>query len=130
VKQRTPHIVNWVLIALLIMLPLRGVIALERIDCGMQAAEAASVHDHSMHMKHGVSDQVQPLTTEKHACCCCDVGTSCSNDCAAGLGVSLIMQSSVVLPERNRPVYRSLIGNKPVIRDPSPPLRPPASVRI
>ncbi|MBT8129652.1 MAG: hypothetical protein KJP10_06655 [Gammaproteobacteria bacterium] len=129
-KQRTPHIVNWVLIALMVVLPLRGVIALERIACEMHDADAASVHDHSMHRMHAMNDQVQPLTTEKQTCCCCDVGTTCSNDCAAGLSVSLIMQSSVVLPERNRSVYRALIGNKPVFRDPSPPLRPPASVQI
>jgi hypothetical protein len=130
VKERTPQIVKWILIALMVAMPLRAVMALERVNCEMHDADTASAHDHSMHMMHDMNDQVQPLATEQQTCSCCDGTASCTSDCAAGLSVSLLLPSSVVLPERNRQLYRSLMANKPVFRDPSPPLRPPANRQI
>jgi hypothetical protein len=130
VKAPTPQIVNWILIALMVVMPLRAVMALERVNCEMHDAAIATSHDHSMHMMHDMNDQVQPLATDQQTCCCCDGTVSCTSDCAAGLSVSLLLPSSVVLPERNRPLYRSMMANKPVFRDPSPPLRPPAIRQI
>ena len=75
--------VYWILIALMVVMPLRAAMALDRVNCEMHDADTASAHDHSMHMMHDMNDQVQPLATDQQTCCCCDGTASCTSDCTA-----------------------------------------------
>jgi hypothetical protein len=130
VNKRTRNFLNWILIAMLAMLPLRSVMALEKASCEMHAQDTQLMQDHAMHMMHSMVDHMQMDISVEEDCCCCDSAMSCSNDCGAGLNVSLITQPAVALPEINKPVYRAQVNHRLVYTDLSPPVRPPAHRQI
>lgn len=120
---------NWILIAMMAMLPLRSVIAFDQSSCEMHDQASMEV-DHSAHSMHAMSDAAQPESDQSNNCCCCDSDMKCSSDCGMGMSVSFLAQSVHTLPVLNQAAVRTHIDNSLVFRDLAPPIRPPASLQI
>jgi hypothetical protein len=127
VNKKTRNILNWVLIVMMVMLPLRGVMAFAQSTCKMhdQAMEG-----HGMHMMHMMAEDVQIDADESQNCDCCKGDITCSGDCSIGMSVSFITQSAVMLPALNKTAFNPLVNNNLVFRDLTPPLRPPENLQI
>ena len=127
VNKNTRNILNWVLIAMMVMLPMRSVMALAQSACEMhEQAEKG----HSMHMMHHIAKHAQSNTAESQNHDCCDSDISCTGDCSTGMSVSFITQSAVMLPVLNKTAFNVRVSNNLVFRDLTPPLRPPANLQI
>jgi hypothetical protein len=130
VNKRTRHILNWMLIALMAMLPIRNVMALEQVNCQMHDQSSIEMADHDMHAMHGMSDIADVDANEKQNCCCCDSSMSCNGNCSLGPGVSLFMQPAITVPAINGTRFQACINSSLVLTEYSPPVRPPASLKI
>lgn len=133
VNISTRNLLSWILVALMVMLPLRGVMAFDQASCQMHDpgnnSAVAEMHDHSMHAMQGSPDDAGVATSsESHDCCCCDGGMNCNGDCGIGLSASLIMQSVMTVPVLNRTAIRTQINNNLISRELIPPTRPPANL--
>jgi hypothetical protein len=127
VNKKTRNILNWVLIAMMVMLPLRGVMAFAQATCEMHGQ---ATEDRSMHMMHQMAEDVQIGADESQNHDCCDSGISCTGDCGTGMSVSFITQSAVMLPALNKTAFNPFVNNNLVFRDLTPPLRPPENLQI
>jgi hypothetical protein len=130
VNKKTRHIVNWMLIALVAMLPLRNVMALEQLNCQMHDQSSVEVTGHDMHALHGMSASSDmaantSATNASDDCCCCDNGMKCNGDCGLGLGASFIVQSGFTVPVINGTTFHVHDNNSLVVAEFSPPIRPP-----
>ena len=114
------------LIATMVILPLRAAVAIDQSDCEMHDQVQQTMVDHSMHGMHQVDESVRFDVEEMQACCCCDTAIQCSTDCGAGMSVSYSLQSAVTVPALNASVLRTHVVNNLVFRDIPPPVRPPA----
>ena len=114
---------------MMVMLPLRGVIALDRSTCEMHNEASQEVVDHRLHARHLMNEGVQMDANESQNCCS-DLSTNCHNDCGIGTSVSFIMQSAITVPAQNATAFRTHVNNNLVFRDLAPPTRPPASLQI
>jgi hypothetical protein len=130
VNKKTRHILNWMLVALMVMLPLRNVSALEQVNCQMHDQSSIEMNEHGMHGMHGVSDIADADTdaNEQHNCCCCDSGMNCNGNCSLGPAVSFIMQPAITVPLINGTAFHSCINSPLVLTEFSPPLRPPINL--
>jgi len=120
---------NWIVIAIMVMLPLRGVIALDQSTCEMHNEASQEVVDHSLHEMHLMTEGAQIDTNESQNCCS-DLSMNCNSDCGIGMNVSFIMQSAITFPAQNETAFRTHVNNNLVFRDLAPPIRPPASLQI
>ena len=108
---------------MMVMLPLRSVLAFDQTTCQMQGEASQEMVDHSMHMMFEVA---QVDTNEIHNCCS-DSGMTCSNnDCGMGMSVSFIMESANPVPALTKTSLRTHVNNILVLRELTPPTRPPA----
>lgn len=138
---------HYVLIILLMLAPLRGVMAVQQSHCDMEdmpmsasANDSMSGHDMSGHAMHGMSpleftavpvhmtaDQPQTdQSTSNEQCCCCDSG--CAANCDMSISASMVMNASAYSPvfinTSNSISYTSEI----LVRALTPPSRPPANL--
>lgn len=118
------------LIALVAMLPLRNVMALEQLNCQMHEQSSIEVTGHDMHAMHGMSATSDVVANTSDDCCCCDNGMQCNGDCGLGLGASFIVQSAIVVPVINGTTFHAHDHNTLVIGEFSPPIRPPQNLPI
>jgi len=130
VNKNTRSILNWVLIAMMVMLPMRSVMAFAQSACEMHDQASQAVKGHNMHMMHQIAEDAQSDTAESQNHDCCDSNISCTGDCSTGMNVSFITQSAVMLPVLNKTAFNVLVSNNLVFRDLTPPLRPPANLQI
>lgn len=130
VNSKTHNILNWMLIVLMALLPLRNVMALEQVNCQMHEQSSIEMTAHGMHAMHDMSGIADVDANEQHNCCCCDSGMSCSGDCNLGLAVSFIMQPAITVPEIDGTTFHASINSPLALTEFSPPIRPPASLQI
>jgi len=128
VNINTRSILNWVLIAMMVMLPLRGVMAVDESTCELHDQASQGVMDHAIHMAHVLAEDAGVDTAESSDCCCCDNNMRCTSDCGIGTSVSFISQSAFTLPASTETAFHTHVNNDLVFRDPAPPVRPPASL--
>ena len=108
--------------------PLRSVMAIQSTHCQMDdmpvmnsMVQGQSAQDQSSnHMNHDQSTAVD------QQCCCCD--DACAGSCDMGMSASLVMQSSSY-----GPVFRNVsesvsISTDILVRELTPPSRPPANL--
>ena len=108
--------------------PLRSVMAIQSTHCQMDDMSVMNsmVQDQSVqgqtshHMDHDQSIAVD------QQCCCCD--DACAGSCDMGMSASLVMQSSSY-----GPVFRNVsesvsISTDILVRELTPPSRPPANL--
>lgn len=119
----TQRILNWMLIALMVLLPLRVVWADVQSSCDMQDP---STEQHAEHHQHHSPDADQFVSVDSGDCCCCDSGASCGADCGASTSVGVILPSGLDLSLPNTLSIRTKIVNGLVFREIRPPTRPPA----
>jgi hypothetical protein len=130
VNKNTRNILNWVLIAVMVMLPLRSVMAFALTSCEMHDQASQAVEGHSMHMMHRMVENARSDTGDSQNSDCCNSGITCTGDCSIGMSVSFITPSVVMLPALNEAEFNPLVNNNLVLRDLTPPLRPPANLLI
>ena len=132
VNKRTHNMLNWMLIVLMAILPLRNAAAFEQVNCQMHEQSSIEMSDHDMHAMHGMShmDSSGDTAAAPDDCCCCDNSMSCNGDCGVGLGASFIVQSAITVPAISGTTCRTHINATLVLRDVSPPIRPPQNFQI
>lgn len=114
---------------MMVMLPLRSVMALDQSACEMYNEASQEVIDHSLHAMHLMDEGVQ-MDADESQNCCSDLSINCNSDCGIGMSVSFIMQSAITFPAQNETEFRTHVNNNLVFRDLAPPIRPPASFQI
>ena len=133
-NRRARNTINWLIIAMMVVLPVRAVNAFAQFACETPEQAAEVMHDHSMHMmqetrtQHEMHVMPETVQTDSAACCCCDGDVSCSGDCAAGAGASFVMPAMIRVPVVHGSEIRTHVAVDPLSRDQSPPTRPPASL--
>jgi hypothetical protein len=124
---------HYVLIILLMLAPLRSVMAVEQAPCDMadmdmeKTSMSMPVMDHDMSSHEMSSDHMQvEQSAATHQCCCCD--SDCLSGCDMGMTASLFIQASVFTPvfinTSSSPGFNSEI----LARALTPPSRPPANL--
>ncbi len=110
---------------MMVMLPLRSVLAISHHKCEMHHETSPEIMDHDMHAMHRAAGDAR-MDTDKSMNCCPDSSVKCSSDCSMGMSVTVITPVAVTLPVLNETVFRTYVSSDPVVRDPAPPVRPPA----
>jgi hypothetical protein len=129
-NKNTRNILNWLLIAMMVMLPLRSVMALAQTTCEMHGQASLEMEGHSMHTMHMMNEDAQADNGATQNRDCCKSGKTCTGDCCIGISVSFITQSAVLLPEFNEAAFNPLVNNSLVSRNLAPPVRPPANLQV
>lgn len=124
VNKNRYSIVNWVLIAMMVMLPMRSAMAFSQFTCEMHDESARKLMDHGMHM---MVDGAR-MDIDAPMDCCLDSDNHCGNDCGMNMSVSIITPSAITLPALHQTAFRTHVINDLVFRDLAPPIRPPASL--
>ena len=137
-----------VLILLLIISPFRSALAIQLLPCEMESMSddavanmaVSSHHDiHAMHesaasrmdashQHHLMQSDSKQAGTDQLSCCCCDDGNSCAGNCDLGVNASLVIRKSSFTPVLIDVTRAPMISTDIVIREPSPPFRPPATL--
>ncbi len=133
---------NYVLIILLILAPLRSVLASQLMACDMEEtsavvmAEAGDSMNHCEHLSHDMSidmpqdkqlsdDSASHKNTVQVTSCCSD--DSCKSNCHFAVSASLFIQNSEYLPMLfSTDVFETSVTTL-LVRELSPPSRPPLS---
>jgi hypothetical protein len=129
VNKNTHCIINWILIFMVAMLPLRSVLAISHDTCKMHHEASAEITGHEMHAMHGESGDTR-MDTDESMNCCHDSSVKCSSDCSMGMSVTVITPVAVTLPVLNETALRTHYISDLVVRDLAPPVRPPANLLI
>ena len=114
---------------MMVLLPLRGVMALDQSACEMHNEASEEVVDHGSHAMHLMVEGAQ-MDADETQNCCSDLSMNCNSDCGIGMSVSFFMQSAITVPAQNETAFRTHVNNNLVFRDLAPPIRPPASLQI
>jgi hypothetical protein len=144
------RLLHFVLIFLLIISPLRSALAMQLMQCEMEnmmddvtANMAVASHHAEMHTMHvstnaspvGSSHQLHVMQTEsaqpvsdQHQCCCCDDGSNCMGNCDLGMNASLVILVSAYTPAFVEVTQAPIISTDVIIRELTPPSRPPATL--
>lgn len=130
VNKNIRNMLNWLLIAMIVMLPLRSVMAFAQTTCEMHGQASLEMAGHSMHMMHLMTGDAQAGNSASQNGDCCKSGKTCTGDCCVGISVSFIMQSAVLLPAFNEAAFNPLVNTSLVFRNLAPPVRPPANLQI
>jgi hypothetical protein len=110
---------------MMVMLPLRSVLAISHDKCQMHHEASPETMNHDMHAMHRISGDAN-MDTDKSMNCCRDSSVKCSSDCSMGMNVSIIMPIAITLPVPTETAFRTLVTTDPVVRNLAPPVRPPA----
>ena len=133
------YILNWLLITVMVMLPLRGALASELADCQMKHEQSdkeqhQTMIDHSAHMMSGSVQAGAGDAVEKSAAtpggdphqCCDDKGMMCNNDCASMMSMSFVIHSASSIDARYHSVLTAQTTTDVLLRALPPLERPPA----
>jgi hypothetical protein len=113
---------NWFLIATLVMLPLQTALAIDQ-SCQEHEQVSQQPVGHHAHTGHE-TDHDETVGSDN--CCCCESTMTCNADCGVGISASIIMQNALTVPVLNQPSFRTRVVNNLVFRELVPPTRPPA----
>lgn len=116
---------NWILITLLVMLPMRAVLAIDQ-SCQMHELGSQQSMGHHMHSGHTMPETDHDDAVASDDCCCCESTVSCSYDCGMGTSASVIMQHALTVPVLNKSSFRTQVVDNLVFRELVPLSRPPA----
>jgi hypothetical protein len=132
------YILRWLLIAVIVMLPLRSALAFNLADCQMQHQQSQSesqtmpdiMHramiDHSEHMMSGSAQAGAGDSASESHKCCNDKNMMCNNDCASVINMSFVIQSPSLTETRYHSVLTAQTTIDVLLRALSPLERPPA----
>lgn len=131
-------LLHYVLIVLLMFAPLRGVVAMQDTHCdmdemSMSSSSADSSHEmmvsDEMHIMSSIdADALQQESGQSdHQCCCCE-GADCAANCDLGTVVSLVLQQSSYVPLFKDVSESISVSQNILIRELTPPSRPPATL--
>ena len=125
------------LVILMMLAPLRGVLAMQSAHCDMgdMPASVQMQEDASAPAYDNVSPDFSDMAAAyhhgdkssqsmDHKCCCCDAN-SCGSDCDMGMAVSLLMQVSSYSPIFVKAEKLSPSSQVLRVRALTPPSRPP-----
>ena len=112
------------LIILMMVAPMRSVLAEQGSHCDMEDMSAMSqVSSHQVHLSQ--SDVDEPILADIHSqCCCCD-GDSCAGSCDMGMAVSILMRDSIFRPVFTTASNATSYSPEILARALTPPTRPP-----
>ena len=125
-KRTARKMLNWVVIMMMVMLPVRSVLALPLAACDMHEAASHASGDHGAHAMHHAVESVRNGTAD--ASDCCDSATHCGGDCGMGTGFSFIAPSVISVPSSIEHGIHSRFIDHLVFREIAPPFRPPANL--
>jgi len=117
------------IIILLMITPLRSVMAEQNSHCNMDEMPAEmttmshSAATHSMHHAHFAMDKSENQQAT-HNCCCCD-GDSCGNNCEMSVTASILMRISNYAPVFVSSAETPYFSSNILVRALAPPTRPP-----
>ena len=134
---------------LLMFSPVRSVLAGQSEHCNMDEMKSsmsemktAPSYDNDKHASHDMSAKTSknskhltqhPVSHHNvadqaaaHQCCCCDDADACSGNCEMGMSVSLVLQESFYSPVFKDASRSGVFSSTVLIRELTPPSRPPA----
>jgi hypothetical protein len=126
--------VLWIMVISMTIAPLRVSVASDEPHCDMSATSNAVSS-----VKVGVETNVVDMTVlqalndiDTHACC--DSKTSCSTecvvDCATGSSLTALLKQTDIESRFEHVLTMFHVRNNLLSREPSPPIRPPASLTV
>jgi hypothetical protein len=113
-------LLHYVLIVLLMFAPVRGAMALQQVHCNMDDMVMES-HDMASMPSTDTKQQAD------RQCCCCD-GADCASNCDMGMTVSLVIQQTPYIPVFKKVSESITISANILLRELTPPSRPPANL--
>lgn len=126
VNIKYSKLLHYVLIVLLMIAPLRGVVA---AHCEMEAMNTSSGAVMHGTMAHGMSAMhpsgSMPADMSKHQCCD-DTSINCSIVCDLGLSFTLVPQATTYSPAYKISFKPDALSSTILFRELTPPSRPPA----
>ena len=137
VNSPSNKLLHYVLIILLIIAPLRSVLAAQLMACDMKTASADVVlsAEHCQHkaglgslMKIPASDLQDDLLIVKHTKSCCSTNSACMSDCHFAISASLLIQTAEYSPVLLVIDTFDNVSSSLIVRELSPPSRPPLSL--
>ena len=117
--------------------PMRSVMAMQQMHCDMDASGSVSaVSVSENHAGHDMSSMSQlafnqqatnqpPSENKQHPCC--SGSDSCSTNCDMGMAVPLLIQATSYAPLFLNVAEAEGVSSAPIIRELTPPSRPPAN---
>ena len=131
---------HYLLIILLMLTPLRAVMAVQSSHCDMAEMDmdvtalsismAMPVQHHEMHdMSSGEMSAIQVSDDQSagnQQCCCCD--SDCASNCDMSVTASLHMQASSYSPVYINTSNTTSFNSEVLVRALTPPSRPPAKL--
>ena len=140
-RAKRHYILNWLLISMMVMLPLRSVLAFDLADCQMQhEASSQTMIDHTMadqsmvdHSAHMMPDPTQADTgladSGNSHNCCSDKDMMCNSDCASVINMSFVIQTPVLIENSYHSVIIARTSTDVLLRTLPPLERPPAHLQ-
>jgi hypothetical protein len=124
------RLLHYVLIILMMIMPLRGVIAaqcdVEKMHMEEMGASSNKVVMHGA-MAHDMSAMQFADEVQKHHCCD-NASVLCSGICDLGINISLMPQQSFYSPVYTSSFKPVAFSSKILFRELTPPSRPPATL--
>ncbi len=117
---------------LMVIAPVRGALAIQDSHCDMEEMVMSKhdgmmgSHDMMTHDMSGMMSSEQPQHNSKQ-CCCCD-GTDCAGQCDMGMSVSIVVQQSSYVPVFKDVSESITVSENILVRELTPPSRPPANL--
>lgn len=121
-RAKKHYFLNWLLITVIVMMPLRSVLAFDLSECQTQHEQSQVMVDHSHHM---MSETVQADSGNSHKCCN-DKGKLCNNDCTSMMNMSFVIQSSSLIENHYHSVLTAQTTIDVILRALPPLEKPPA----
>ncbi len=125
------NLLRYLLVILLIIAPLRSVLAEQGSHCDMANMSAEMATDSIHHMHHMEQASSHTGKTEQaplsHNCCCCE-GNSCASNCEMSVSASIFMQASSYVPVFVSAADTVLYSSDVLARALAPPSRPPLNL--
>ncbi|NOQ70185.1 MAG: hypothetical protein GQ573_08770 [Gammaproteobacteria bacterium] len=127
-------LLHYVLIILLMIAPLRGVVATQcnMGDMGeMDISSASAVMLSSAILAHDMSAMLSTdskISEMNEHGCCDDASVNCSGACDLGVNISLVLQETSFAAVYQNSINSVLISSKTLFRELTPPSRPPANL--
>lgn len=134
IKRYKP--LRYLLVILLMLTPLRAVMAVQSSHCDMAEMDmdvttvSMSDQGHDMHDMSSHEMSAMQVSDDQSAgnqqCCCCD--SDCASNCDMNLTASLYMQASSYSPLYLSTSNSSAFNSEVLVRALTPPSRPPAKL--
>ena len=130
VTTSSNKLLHSMLIIMLMLLPLRGAFAMQLVACNMDDTSATMSLEHCQH-KAALSASAGSVV-KQHASTpykgCCSNGGACMSDCHFAMSASLLVTDSGYAPVLLATAVIATISNALVVRELSPPSRPPLTL--